>query len=89
MDWTWDLSKLYESFDDPRFAADMEFVAAKVAEARETVAGFSHDKCEVCQLEKAIDMLTEIETISSRGIPARMRDLAERTLKEMESEHKN
>jgi len=33
--------------------------------------------------------MKEIETISSRGIPARMRDLAERTLKEMESEHKN
>ena len=33
--------------------------------------------------------MKEIETISSHGIPARMRDLAERTLKEMESEHKN
>jgi len=66
MDWTWDLTKLYNDFDDPRFAADMEFVSAKVAEARETIASFSHDKCEVCQLEKAIDMLTEIETVSSK-----------------------
>lgn len=30
--------------------------------------------------------MKEIETISSRGIPARMKDLAERTLKEMEAE---
>lgn len=33
--------------------------------------------------------MKEIETISSRGIPARMRDLAERTLAEIEAEHKN
>ncbi|HJJ28514.1 MAG TPA: UPF0058 family protein [Methanocorpusculum sp.] len=30
--------------------------------------------------------MKEIETISSRGIPQRMKDLAERTLKEMEAE---
>ncbi|MDO5846625.1 MAG: UPF0058 family protein [Methanocorpusculum sp.] len=33
--------------------------------------------------------MKEIETISSRGIPARMHELAEHTLKEMEAEHKN
>ena len=66
MDWTWDLTKLYNDFEDPRFAADMKAAAAKIAEAREAVAAFSHENCEVCQLEKAIDMLTEIETISSK-----------------------
>ena len=66
MDWTWDLTKLYNDFEDPRFAADMKAAAAKIAEAREAVATFSHENCEVCQLEKAIDMLTEIETISSK-----------------------
>ncbi|HJJ43685.1 MAG TPA: UPF0058 family protein [Methanocorpusculum sp.] len=30
--------------------------------------------------------MKEIETISSRGIPTRMKELADRTLKEMESE---
>ncbi|MDO5844435.1 MAG: UPF0058 family protein [Methanocorpusculum sp.] len=33
--------------------------------------------------------MKEIETISSRGIPDRMRELAERTLKEMDAEHEN
>ena len=66
MDWTWDLTKLYNDFDDPRLAADMEAASAKIAEARAAVAEFSHEKCEVCQLEKAIDMLTEIETLSTK-----------------------
>ena len=30
--------------------------------------------------------MKEIETISSRGIPTRMKELADRTLKEMEAE---
>ena len=47
MDWTWDLTKLYNDFDDPRLAADMDAASAKNAEAREVVNGFSHEKCEV------------------------------------------
>lgn len=33
--------------------------------------------------------MKEFETISSRGIPTRMRELAEKTLKEMESEREH
>jgi hypothetical protein len=33
--------------------------------------------------------MKEFETISSRGIPTRMKELAEKTLKEMESEREH
>jgi len=39
--------------------------------------------------EELASAMKEIETISSRGIPERMHNLAVHTLKEIEEEHKN
>jgi len=60
MDWTWDLSVLYESFDDPRIEEDFARVKALCAEAAGCLAGD-----EKTALENAYDRMEELSSLMS------------------------
>ncbi|MBQ8654548.1 MAG: M3 family oligoendopeptidase [Clostridia bacterium] len=57
MEWTWDLSYLYSSFEDEAFKADMAAVPGKIAVLNELLAA---DMDDLTRLEKLVDAQEEL-----------------------------
>ncbi|MDY4137909.1 MAG: M3 family oligoendopeptidase [Eubacteriales bacterium] len=63
MDWTWDLSYLYKSFEDEAFLADLAKVPGKVEALN---ALLSADMDELTRLEKLVDGQEELDALLER-----------------------
>ena len=62
---TWDLSKLYSSFDAPEFAADMAAVKDKAAAMAKQIAALEHGEGEAKALVAVIEEMKTLEALLS------------------------